>query len=366
MLKLSTTLSQLHNKEYGYVTGSGTTAIYIALKSLGLCKRYVALPNNVCHSVPIAVLLSENTPLYFDIDRDNLGLSLSSLQQCAIQPEAVIAVHAYGYPCDIQRISAYCHDRGTPLIEDCAVALGASIDDKPAGSFGDISILSFGAGKIIDVGHGGALLTNDKSLFKEFEKIDVALPPLSPIHKEQIEALGQFHKNLYNTYFLDGLLEQCLSFREKTLETMGNFLFRFSEAFTDRILDELRGLRGNVSSRLSKSQKLFELLKGGMEFFDFSYPPKGSTVWRFNLFIKRKRNLLFKYLLQRGYKVSSWYPSVDRFLGDYVDKKVTTPTSDWVGEHILNVWVNDEIDDSYLHTIAKEILQFFSRKTYDH
>ena len=72
------------------------------------------------------------------------------------------------------------------------------------------------------------------------------------------------------------------------------------------------------------------------------------------------RNKLFKYLLGKGYRVSSWYPSVDIFFHLRKDKPVKTPNSDWVGNHIVNIWVNDEVDDNYLYNISQDILKFKS------
>ena len=72
----------------------------------------------------------------------------------------MIAVHGYGSTCDIQSIINICRDKHIPLIEDLAVAQGATVDLRPVGSFGDLSVVSFGSGKIIDVGHGGAVFTS--------------------------------------------------------------------------------------------------------------------------------------------------------------------------------------------------------------
>jgi len=116
-------------------------------------------------------------------------------------------------------------------------------------------------------------------------------------------------------------------------------------------------LNDNLLAREIKVSKYVKSFKDNAENIEFFIPSEGSVFWRFNLFVEN-RNRLLKNLLKRKYKVSSWQPSVDFFCGLRSDRKVNTPISDWVGEHILNLWVNHEIDDLYLQKITQEIIKF--------
>ena len=159
-------LSRLHNQSYSFLLGNATTALVIALKALGLKNKKIAIPNSICIHVPIAIYLSGNIPFYLDISKLTLGLDLNELRKVGLQIDAVVAVHAYGAVCDIVEISNFCKSENIPLVEDLAVAQGSSINDQPVGSFSDIAIVSFGNGKVIDVGHGGALLTSNHDLIE--------------------------------------------------------------------------------------------------------------------------------------------------------------------------------------------------------
>lgn len=357
MTELEKKLCLTHAREYAYMTGSGTSAIYIALKALGLKNKHIGIPNNVCFNVPLGIIYSENFPFFLDIERGNLGLSVCEVEKYLEAISAVIAVHSYGSICNIESVAECCQKYGIPLIEDCAVAQGAKFNNKPAGSFGDISLLSFGTGKIIDVGHGGALLTNDQRLYKEFVAIDKGLGQFTNSKQDVIEYLSGFHTGLYNKFYTNGQYDQCSQFLIKAKQYKDSYLCRFSSLYEESILIQLGQLADNISMRELNAHKVVELFEGTAGQIDVFMPPEGSVVWRFNVFVNN-RNRLLKHLLKKRYQVSSWQPSVDLFCGLRNDNKLNTPISDWAGEHILNIWVNHEIKDLYLHDITQEVIKF--------
>lgn len=357
MTELEKKLCHIHAREHAYITGSGTSAIYIALKSLDLKNRYVGIPNNVCFNVPLGIIYSGNFPFFLDIERETLGLSVCELEKYSEAISAAIAVHSYGSICNIESIAECCQKYRISLIEDCAVAQGAKVNNRPVGSFGDISLLSFGAGKIIDVGHGGALLTNDQRLYKKFVAIDKELGQFSISKRDAIEDLSSFHTGLYNKFYINGQYDQCSRFSIKAKQYKDSYLCRFSSFYEEFILIQLGQLEDDISMRELNAHKIVGLFEGTAEQIDNFVPPEGSVIWRFNVFINN-RNSLLKYLLKKKYKASSWQPSVDMFFGLRSNNKINTPISDRIGEHILNIWVNHEIDDLYLQDITQEIIRF--------
>ncbi len=82
-------------------------------------------------------------------------------------PKAIIVVHLYGMPAKMKEIMAIAQQYNIPVIEDAAEALGATIDGKACGSFGDFGILSFNGNKIITTSGGGALLSNDTAALQK-------------------------------------------------------------------------------------------------------------------------------------------------------------------------------------------------------
>ena len=85
-------------------------------------------------------------------------------------PAAIIVSHMYGLGAPIAEIIEWAKRMGTRVIEDATLALGAEVDGHAAGSWGDASVLSFGSGKIIDIGYGGALVSDDPIFSRSVEK----------------------------------------------------------------------------------------------------------------------------------------------------------------------------------------------------
>ena len=360
MMEVEKKLSKLHNKEYVLLTGNGTAAIAIALRALGLKNAAVAIPNNVCLNVPSGVYFSGNKVKYLDVSLNNLGLSVSSLKESIDQIDAVIAVHTYGAVCDIKEIQSLCKKHQIPLIEDFAVAQGAVCGSSPVGSFGDISIVSFGAGKMIDIGHGGAILTNDKGLFDSMAVILGEFKSFDLSDKKKIMELNNHYKNIYNSSYLSGEKEYCSAFLNKmVLDAKDSYLTSFDARYRDQLLCCLNKIEDNVARRDHLANEFLRAFqKFGDQLIEIFNPPQGSVFWRFNLFLKENRNELFFYLLNRKYKISSWYPSIDIFLEGVEKRSSGMPNSDWIGDHILNLWVNDEIDVNYVESVSNEIVGF--------
>lgn len=152
--------------KYGIATSSGTTALHLALKALGIkegCEviiptlTFIAVANAVayCNARPVFV---DSHPEYWCIDPDKI--------EAAITPrtKAIIPVHLYGHPCDMDVIMDIAEDNGLYVIEDGAEAHGAIYKGTKVGSLGDISCFSFYGNKIITTGEGGMCLTNDEKL----------------------------------------------------------------------------------------------------------------------------------------------------------------------------------------------------------
>jgi dTDP-4-amino-4,6-dideoxygalactose transaminase len=291
-------LSKFYEKEYVLLTGNATAGIYLTLKALGLENKKVAMPNNVCINVPMAIKFSGNLPVYLDIAADSLGLSTASLQKNIREADALIAVHNYGSTCEIQEIKIICENNSIPLIEDFAVAQGATLGNKPVGSFGDISIVSFGAGKIIDSGHGGAILTNDKEIYSKIIKIEKQFVNCSKENLERINQFSKHYKHIYNKFYYGrDMTKPVLAFQEIIKNMKNVFLFKFDNDFRPAIFDGLKNLESNIRSRYEKAQKIKERLKNlschQLRVFE---PSHGSVYWRFNIFNENNRDSLIKFL----------------------------------------------------------------------
>lgn len=155
---------------YALALSSGTAALHLALLVLGIGRGDTVWVSTLTFAATAnAIAYAGAAPVFLDSERAswNLdpGLVADELDRAAREqalPRAVIGVDLYGQCADWEPIVAACRRHGVWVIEDAAEALGATYRDRPAGSFGDLSILSFNGNKIITTSGGGMLLARRK------------------------------------------------------------------------------------------------------------------------------------------------------------------------------------------------------------
>ena len=169
------------DKQRCLLTGSGTSAIYLTLKASGLpAGSKIAIPNVACPDPAYATIWAGYTPVFIDVSLEDYNINVSALEQALIADQdikGVIAIHLFGNACQIVRISELARKHDLFFIEDCAQALGNATTDGKLGSFGDISVFSFGRGKIVEADHGGALCTNDQDFARRARTYESELAP---------------------------------------------------------------------------------------------------------------------------------------------------------------------------------------------
>lgn len=162
-------LSKFLNLKYGFAVQSGTAALHTALKALGVkAGDKVVVPNYTCLSNISAVTQCGAIPIIVEVERETMGLDYNLLKKSikVYKPKVVQLVHVYGFFAkDTLKIIKLCKKNNIKLLEDNSEALGSSYKGKMTGKFGDISISSLRSEKMIGVGEGGFVSTNNFSLY---------------------------------------------------------------------------------------------------------------------------------------------------------------------------------------------------------
>jgi len=352
-------LANLHGKQTAYLTGNATVGIAAALNAAGIYDQLVAIPNNVCINVPMAVLFSGNKPFYLDITEEDFGIDPQQLGQHIEKVAAVIAVHAYGIPCQIEKIQKICSRQGSFLIEDFCVAQGAQVNGKSVGCFGDVSVVSFGAGKIIDCGHGGAVLSDETQLLDRISEYLNKFPNTYEKGKRHLRDFARYHTDLYNQHYCGNINNFSAEFYRRAMSVKQYYYYPFNTQRSEYIFQALLNIEENIKQR-TENQKWFQrfFLEHKLPYINCLKISSGSVPWRFNLFINKRRDELLSHLLKKNFKISSWQPSADLFFTNRNTTHIKTHVSDKVGDTILNLWVNHEIGKEYMKQIADEIYQF--------
>lgn len=144
---------------------SGTAAIHLALRILGVKKGDIVFVSSLTFSATCNPIVYENaTPVFIDSEEDTWNMSPEALRKAYEKypnPKAVILVNLYGTPAKLDEIIEICEEHGTVLIEDAAESLGSTYKGKQTGTFGTFGIYSFNGNKIITTSGGGMLVAED-------------------------------------------------------------------------------------------------------------------------------------------------------------------------------------------------------------
>lgn len=152
--------------KYGVSTSNGTVALHLALLALGIGKGdEVIVPTLTFVASANAVLYTGATPIFVDADEKTWTVDTKQIiNKITSKTKAIIPVHLYGHPCDMEAIHAIARAKHLFVIEDAAEAHGAIFKNKKVGNLGTIGCFSFYGNKTITTGEGGMIVTNNKQL----------------------------------------------------------------------------------------------------------------------------------------------------------------------------------------------------------
>lgn len=155
------------NKQFSIPTSHGTSAIHLALLSLGIGPGdEVIVPDISWVASATPILYVGAKPVFVDIEEDYWCISPASVEKAiSDNTKAIIVVNLFGNMANYNWLKEISNKYSIPLIEDAAESIGATYNSKNAGSFGDISIFSFNATKLVMAGQGGILLTDNEEIY---------------------------------------------------------------------------------------------------------------------------------------------------------------------------------------------------------
>ena len=161
-------LAELHHVSHAVTCASGTLAVEVALKALGVgAGDEVILGAYDYEPSFLTVHALGATPVLVDVSAIDAGIDPAAID-AAVTPKtrAVLATHLHGGLVPMAAIRAVAEKHGFGVVEDAAQVAGATVEGRPAGAWGDVGILSFGGSKLLSAGRGGAVLTSRADLFQ--------------------------------------------------------------------------------------------------------------------------------------------------------------------------------------------------------
>ena len=160
--------------KYAVAVNSGTSALFLSLKALGIGKGdEVIIPTFTMIATVNAVEWVGATPVLVDsISETNWNMDPKEVRKkITNKTKAIIPVHIYGYMCRMNEITKIAKENNLHVIEDAAEAMGSELDNKRAGSFGDVGCFSLYVNKTITAGNGGMISTNSKKIANKLKQL---------------------------------------------------------------------------------------------------------------------------------------------------------------------------------------------------
>jgi perosamine synthetase len=160
-------------RKYGIAVANGSAALDIAVQALQLGKDdEVIMPTFTIISPAQSVVRAGATPVLVDSEEESWNMNVTEIEQkITSKTRAILVVHIYGLPVDMEPVLELCEKHSLYLIEDAAEMHGQTYKGKQCGSFGDISIFSFYPNKHITTGEGGMIVCNDKNVMERCRKL---------------------------------------------------------------------------------------------------------------------------------------------------------------------------------------------------
>lgn len=234
---------------YALATSSGTGALHLALRLAGVGPGDIVLASSFTFIGSVSsILYLGAVPLFIDADAASWNLAPDLLEQAIAEapkpPKALVVTHLYGQCADMRRITAICRAHGITVIEDAAESLGATLDGRQTGTWGDFGVYSFNGNKILSTSGGGMLVSADSDAIKK--ALFYATQAKEPTPWYEHEELG-YNYRMSNVLAAIGVAQMEV-LAERVAKRRQIFEW-YTEALSDvaeiAFMPEIEGARGN-------------------------------------------------------------------------------------------------------------------------
>ena len=333
-------LSAYVGTKYAVVFNSGTSALHTALLAYGIGEGdEVIVPSFTFIATANAPLFVGAKPVFADIEEKTYGLDPKDVER-KITPKtrALIPIHYGGCPCLIRELKEIAEEHNLILIEDAAESLGAAINSKKVGTFGDCAALSFCANKVITTGEGGAVVTDSEEIYKKLKLVS---------SHGRADNANYFSSTEYMDYV-----------------TLG-YNFRMSDITSALGVAQLKKIDELVKMRRRNSETLSARLSriSGIE---VPCPPDGfSHVYQiYTIKVKEgheKRDALMEYLAEKGIMTRVYFHPVHltHFYRNELNYSCQLPVTERISGQVLTLPMYPTLTESEIDYIADTIADFF-------
>ncbi len=317
---------------YTVAVSNGTVALYLALKALGVGDGdEVIVPDFTFIATASMVVAAGAKPVFADIDLRTYTIDPEDVKKkISERTKAIIVVHLYGHPANMEELIDITREYNIYLIEDCAQSHGAEFKGAKTGTFGDVATFSFYATKNLTMGEGGAVVTKNKEIA---EKV----------------MLLRNHGQVSRYY-----------------HTIIGWNFRLTSIQAALGLQQLRKLDKMNSRRREIANTYLEKLQDIADIVLPAEMPWAKHVYhQFTIWVKKSglRSKLIEYLKSKGIQTAVHYPRplhLQPALSEFSHKSDLCPNSTEASKHVLSLPMHPGLTDEEIHYVAKTVREFFS------
>jgi len=320
--------------KYACAVTSGTAALYVGLKALGIRKDdEVIVPDLTFVASPNSIESVGAKPILVDIEEKSLNLDLNKVEKRITKKiKAIMPVDFNGRTIDMKILREIANKKNISLIEDAAHAIGCYYNQKHVGTISDLSAFSFSTPKIITTGQGGMIVTNNKRIY------------------ENCMAIKDFGRKI-------GIKKQM----EKAFDhTTIGYNFKFTEFQAAVGIAQIKKLR----KRISIKKKMFNMYRDLLQNKNIKFintDLKKITPWMVDILLKSKlqRSNLIKFLGEKQIETRIIYPPIHR-LNPYKNNDSNFKMSSKISD--IGLWLPSSVTltENQIEYVCKEINRFFN------
>lgn len=323
----------------------------------------IAVTAFTCYNLVQAVRAAGCEPVLIDIDRDHLHFGPRELEaRLGQHPDikVVLVQNSLGLPCDITGIEKIVKKHKLILIEDLAHSVGAQYDDgREVGTVGDITMLSFGRDKVIDVVNGGALVIRTPSLATG-KTLSQGSPPVASRLRDRLYPLLTWHVRALSQMKLGVLLLMaCLRTGLIMRASDGRIdeLYGLPSWYCRLALEQFVGLEEELHRRRAIAAKYKRALEAQL-FPEVVLSATHPTMIRFPLLLTEREGLLARFKAANLYLQDNWYTTVvspARFMEQIAYLPGSCPVAEEAAESIINLPTHRGVRPEHINAIVREV-----------
>lgn len=319
--------SSFCHTKYAMGVSNGTTALHLAMLALGIgAGDEVIIPANTFIATAWGVSHAGATPVFVDCTSDTWEIDVTKIEEkITAKTKAIIGVHLYGQPFDIDGIAAICARRNLKFIEDAAQAQGALYKGQPTGGFGEMACFSFYPGKNLGAcGEAGGITTNNEEYAKHIQSL-----------RNHGSVIRYYHDEVGYNYRMGGLEGASLNVKLKYLQGWNDK----RRAIAKRYLSEIT----NPAIKMQKQ------------------PEWADSVFHLFVVTTEERDRFVKHLADNNIVAAYHYPVPCHLQKAYDHlgyKKGDFPNSEYLAAHCVSLPMYAELTEDDVDIVIETVNKY--------